>query len=1405
MRITKLFGALALGGILAAGVAYAAATSSTSALPAPQADEATTAGTPVTATWAMGEKTFSDISASYSIEGAFSASNLSYVGVTTKGTRKVTYADGSSLTTTTYACPANTNTRNNQVYVDYSLTPSKPFSISKIAFDWMAAKTGNGRLDIELIIDGVVMSVAKAQVPTRFNGNDSDLTADFHKEFNVSASAAKESVILRFYFYSSDTSAREMGFANVAIFGALFEEGEELPETAPAGWAVIPGTLNKIEESTNNTEAGWTKGGSIGYDSQDGQFGSIKNGGWCSTNFFCDKAGAYELVVPFKWDQSNGQNDDIRIEITDQTTGKKEIDQHYNYTGGRTDQTIPLEGVMTRGCKTIKFTFTSPGTGFITNIMAPTFKWVSEEYDSSKTPAGYLEMPGTLTLSSTYWTPSGLRIENPESDTPNFGYASEGASATAKVFCKEAGVYSANIDFYAFYSVGDVTLELTDEATGNVEAKTIHHLTAAGKTDIVLGGKITTGKKALKISFSNVGGSFCANCYAPVVTKIADEFASIKDISVEGINNSAAEGYDWNFLLPESYAGENVVLNVAAENGAVTANGEPVADGKVTVATPAPGQETVVNLSLAANEGAYAAQTEYAVRLFHIGDVQVASLTVDGKDVTDAELLAALNSEAAAATLAGNCYTAVPAVSATMLDGSVANAAVTLEGTTATATFSGKAGDKTKTFTLAVEGVHTYAKAEADQAVKIVYDSANNQADGSWSNGLYTIRNSNDGWGGTQFKFRVGTHTLEVPANVVVKQLVFAKLGDNYATGKVSAVTSEGATVYLPTNSEFTTGDANRYNLVVNIEGHQAGTPISFTFEGGSQPVAWFELLVEEQKLQGEPTVQSGSNTQVDTKNHCVVTLDFGRKMQDCVAEYNGKTVKADGGTTTLKFSLWELAWGEETVLTIPAGAAKDVDGNTNSEAITYTVAVAQQPTTVGPVEAITYVSNVDELKAAVASVMASNNTADAPRHIIFLKNGDYDLGTSTAEAPILHLDKAYNVSIIGEDRDGVVVHGSITGISYPVFSTRNSTNIYMENFTIRNDLDWGCFDAEGNGDGVGVGVAHYGGKRDIMVNMRLQSNQDTQVTGEQGYYYNCEIHGSVDFICGGGNHFYDHCAFVTTRKGSVVAAPSTSAAQKWGYVFSYCTIKGISGYNLGRPWDNEPRCYWLNTTMEANCSANGWDKMGNLVTHFYEYNSMDASGNALDLSGRGNSPSSTNKYTPVLTDEEAAEFTVENVLGGDDSWLATEEIAGEMAAPEGVAYEKQTETANAHLWWYPVEGAAGYLIYNNGEYLGYAPGDHDHFDLATNSSYKKVASRADEDFSYTIRAISPNGTMSAHSFAMTPQNPTGIETVGADAAAKAEYYNLQGQPVAEGYRGAVIKVETAADGSRSVSKTFLD
>lgn len=180
------------------------------------------------------------------------------------------------------------------------------------------------------------------------------------------------------------------------------------------------------------------------------------------------------------------------------------------------------------------------------------------------------------------------------------------------------------------------------------------------------------------------------------------------------------------------------------------------------------------------------------------------------------------------------------------------------------------------------------------------------------------------------------------------------------------------------------------------------------------------------------------------------------------------------------------------------------------------------------------------------------------------------------------------------------------------------------------------------------------GGQKVIMKRVSLQSNQDTYLCGHRGYHEDCNIHGTVDFIYAGGDNFFLHNNIIM-ENGGVICAPSTNITQHWGLVFDSCTIKDgevfpekASGYSLARPWQGEPRCYWLNTTMEILPSANGWRGMSKLVTHFYEYNSMDAKGNKLDLSKRGNSPSSINTYTPVLSDKEAEEFNVHNVLGGD-------------------------------------------------------------------------------------------------------------------------------------------------------------
>lgn len=134
--------------------------------------------------------------------------------------------------------------------------------------------------------------------------------------------------------------------------------------------------------------------------------------------------------------------------------------------------------------------------------------------------------------------------------------------------------------------------------------------------------------------------------------------------------------------------------------------------------------------------------------------------------------------------------------------------------------------------------------------------------------------------------------------------------------------------------------------------------------------------------------------------------------------------------------------------------------------------------------------------------------------------------------------------------------------------------------------------------------------------------------------------------------------------------------------------------WNLGRPWQNEPRTYYLNTKMEVLCSNAGWTSMGDFTTHFYEYQSYDKDGNLIDLSTRKNSPTSLNQYSPILTDEEAAQFTLRNVLGGSDSWDAISETKL-CAAPEQVTIQENT------LSWQAVADARCYVIFKNGEYMG--------------------------------------------------------------------------------------------------------
>ena len=184
--------------------------------------------------------------------------------------------------------------------------------------------------------------------------------------------------------------------------------------------------------------------------------------------------------------------------------------------------------------------------------------------------------------------------------------------------------------------------------------------------------------------------------------------------------------------------------------------------------------------------------------------------------------------------------------------------------------------------------------------------------------------------------------------------------------------------------------------------------------------------------------------------------------------------------------------------------------------------------------------------------------------------------------------------------------------------------------------------------------------------------------------------------------------------------------------MFESCTIKAVDGataaidgsYNLGRPWQNEPRATYLNTTMNVLPTAAGWTGMNKLTTHFGEYGSKNGTGASVDLSGRTvTTEISVNAYAPVLSAEQAANFTLKNVLGGTDSWLPTD-YTTVLAAPT-ISLNENT------ISWSAVADARCYVIFKNGEYYA----------NQTGTSYSLT--EADEGI-YTVRAANEMGGLGA-------------------------------------------------------------
>ncbi|MDE5750533.1 MAG: hypothetical protein K2H87_07175, partial [Duncaniella sp.] len=178
----------------------------------------------------------------------------------------------------------------------------------------------------------------------------------------------------------------------------------------------------------------------------------------------------------------------------------------------------------------------------------------------------------------------------------------------------------------------------------------------------------------------------------------------------------------------------------------------------------------------------------------------------------------------------------------------------------------------------------------------------------------------------------------------------------------------------------------------------------------------------------------------------------------------------------------------------------------------------------------------------------------------IFLPNGTYDLGTTT-----LTSISGKNISIIGESTAGTVILNyppiEAEGISQTATLLNRSEDLYLQDLTLRNAMPF-----DGKAFAGRAVTLQDKGKNTICKNVSLESYQDTYYSNNgSAYFYfeDGEIHGVTDYVCGGGDVYFNRVKFVNESvKNATIAAPN--GAKKFGYVMNECTIETLcSNFNF--------------------------------------------------------------------------------------------------------------------------------------------------------------------------------------------------------------------------------------------------
>ncbi|KAM0986690.1 hypothetical protein ACFX2I_010880 [Malus domestica] len=184
-----------------------------------------------------------------------------------------------------------------------------------------------------------------------------------------------------------------------------------------------------------------------------------------------------------------------------------------------------------------------------------------------------------------------------------------------------------------------------------------------------------------------------------------------------------------------------------------------------------------------------------------------------------------------------------------------------------------------------------------------------------------------------------------------------------------------------------------------------------------------------------------------------------------------------------------------------------------------------------------------------------------------------------------------------------------------------------------------------------------------VFYRCSFKGYQDTlYVHSQRQFYRDCDIHGTVDFICGDATAVLQNCNIyarkpMSNQINTITAQSRTDPNENTGIVIHNSRItaaqdlrpvQGSFKTYLGRPWKKYSRTVIMKSNLDGLIDPAGWFPWsGSFALSTLYYGEYMNSGAGAGTGGRVNWPG----YRVIRSATEAGKFTVGNLLAGD-SWI---------------------------------------------------------------------------------------------------------------------------------------------------------